>query len=544
MKRPEGPARHIRHRVRLAAAIAAIIACLSPALAAEREFAYRTVAGDTLIGIASRFLVDSTDWKLLQKRNRVSDPRVIPVGTEIRMPVARMRAQPRPIEVEVVRGNASSGAGALAAGTRLAEGATVATTEGGFVTLKLADGSRVTVPSGSRIEVERSRSYGNASIAETVLRLLGGRLDTTAQPQGASDVFEVRSSRAITGIRGTQFRVAALEGGAVATEVVEGRVGVDEESVGRPVEVAGGFGTKVEAGRSPLAPVPLLPAPDASRTPGLVERTLVRLPFGAVAGAKAYRAQVGQDAQFRAIVAEGRFEAPEAKFADLPDGDYFIRFRAVDGLGLEGLDAARPFRLKARPEPPFIAGPADKAKVDAAGARVAWSMSTEAASYRLQVSASPDFASPAIDEPRIAGTSSDVGARLGKGRWHWRVASVRPDGDRGPWGDPRTFTVIPDPPTPKAGKGEDGKLAFDWNGEPGQRYQFQLASDAGFTRLLVERTLDEPKASFEAPGAGEFFFRIRAIDADGFQGPYSPAQRLEVYPSPWWFLLFLVFLAL
>jgi hypothetical protein len=525
---------------RAASAIAIAAALALPVFAAEREFVYHAEAGDTLIGLASRFLVDPADWKLLQDLNKVANPRAIPVGTAIRMPVARMRSQPRPMEVEVVRGKASSSSGALAAGTRLEEGAQVSTGEDGFVTLKLADGSRITVPSGSKMEVDRSRSYGNASVAETVLRLLGGRVDTAVRPQGAADVFEIRSNRAITGVRGTNFRVASLDAGAVAVEVVEGRVGVNEETVNQPVDVAGGFGTKVEPGRSPQAPVRLLPAPDASRTPVLVERTLVRLPFGAVEGARAYRAQVGEDSAFRAIVAEGRFDSPEAKFAGLSDGEYFVRLRAVDGLGLEGLDAVRPFRLKARPEPPFIAAPSDKARTGATTAKAAWSSSTEAATYRLQVSAKADFAALALDEPRLAATSVDVGTRLGRGTWHWRVASVRADGDQGPWSDARSFTIVPDPPAPKAGKTADGRLTFEWSGEPGQRYQFQFASDAEFSRVVLDRMLDEPAVAFEEPGVGEYFFRIRAVDADGFRGPFSAAQRLEVYPNPWWLLLLLL----
>jgi hypothetical protein len=216
----------------------------------------------------------------------------------------------------------------------------------------------------------------------------------------------------------------------------------------------------------------------------------------------------------------------------------------VDALGLEGLDTVRPFRLKARPEPPFIAGPSDKAKTAAPGAKTAWSTSTEAATYHLQVSAKADFSTLAVDEARLAATDADVGSRLGRGTWHWRVASVRADGDRGPWSDARSFTVIPDPPTPKAGKDADGRLAFEWSGEPGQRYQFQLASDADFAQMVVDRMLDEPKVAFDEPGIGEYFFRIRAVDADGFQGPFSAAQRLDVYPSPWWLLLLLLLAAL
>jgi hypothetical protein len=541
MKRPEDTARP-RATIRTVAVAAALVFAANVA-GAEREFAYRTVAGDTLIGIAARFMEDPGDWRLLQKRNAVADPRAIPVGTAIRMPVDRLRAEPRPIEVEVVRGQATAASGALVPGSRLGEGAQVSTGEDGFVTLKLADGTRVTVPSGSRVGVERSRSYGSASIAETVIRLLGGRIDTTVRPQGPSDVFQVRSNRAITGVRGTRFRVAALEAGAVAAEVIEGRVAVNEESVAGLVEVAAGFGTRVAAGSTPLAPVRLLPAPDASKAPALVERTVARIPFGAVEGASAYRAQVALDAQFLDLVAEGRFSTPEAKFAGLPDGPYFLRLRAVDGLGLEGLDTVRPFRLKARPEPPLIAGPPDKAKTAAPQAKVAWSASTEAASYHLQVSSNPDFSAPAVDEARLTATGADLGSRLGTGRWLWRVASVKADGDRGPWSDPRSFIVIPDPPAPKAGKGADGRLAFEWGAEPGQRFQFQLAADAGFSAMVVDRMLDEPKVAFDEPSAGEYFFRVRAVDADGFQGPFGAAQRLEVSPSPWWLLLVLLLFA-
>lgn len=528
---------------RLAACLA-LLGAAGPGLAAEREYVYRTVTGDTLIGIAGRFLVDPSDWRTLEKRNRIANPRAIPVGTAIRIPVERMRSEPRPVEVESVRGGAASAKGPLAPGQRLAEGDQVATGEDGFVTVRLVDGTRVKVPSGSKVAFERSRSYGGATIAETVVRLLGGRLDTEVKPQGAGDVFQVRSNRSVTAVRGTRFRVAALDEGAVATEVIEGRVGVSEERVEGAVEVSGGFGTKVEAGRAPLAPLRLLNAPDAARVPTLVERTLVRIPFGAVDGAKGYRAQIGLDAQFRDTVAEGRFDSPEAKFAGLGDGDYFVRLRAVDGAGLEGLDTVRPFRLKARPEPPFIAGPRDKAKSSAPEAKLAWSASTEAASYHLQVSDRPDFATRVIDESRLAATTLDAGARVGKGNWHWRVASVRPDGDRGPWSDPRSFIIVPEAPAPKSGKAEDGRLTFEWSGEPGQRYQFQLASDAAFTQAIVDRLVDTPAIAFEEPPSGEYFFRVRAVDADGFQGPFGAAQRLEVSPSPWWLLLLLLLFAI
>lgn len=510
-----------------------------PVRAAEPEFVYRTVRNDTLIHIARRFLLEPGDWRLLQERNRIANPRSIPVGTAIRIPLYRMRHEPREIEVETVRGAAVGAAGPIAAGARLAEGAQLSTAGNGFVTLRLADGSRINVPSSSRIQVERSRSYGDASVAEIVLRLVTGRLETSVRPQRASDRFLIRANQAVTAVRGTRFRVALQDSGAAATEVTEGVVAVDEESVGRPIDVGVGFGTRVAPGQAPIAPVSLLAPPDATRVPPLFERTLVRIPFGSVGGATAYRAQVAQDAQFVAIVAEGRFEAPEAKFSDLADGEYFIRLRAIDGLGLEGLDVARAFRLKARPEPPFVSGPADRAKLRVGEAKLAWSMSTEAASYRVQVSASPEFSTPAVEEAGLA--EPGYAARsLGPGTWHWRVASVRANGEAGPWGDTRQFTIVPEPPAPKAGPAPDGGIAFEWPGEPGQRYQFQLAGDAEFSNVTIDRTLEEPGIRLADIGAGTHYFRMRAIDPDGFRGPYSAAQRIDVPFSSWWLLLLLL----
>lgn len=523
-----------------AAVLVAMLLAAGPVDGAD--FSYRTVAGDTLIGIAARLMEDPRDWTLLQKRNRIANPRAIPVGTEILIPPDRMRSRPRPIVVEGVRGEASVGGTALAPGSRLEEGARVATGAEGFVTLKLADGSVISVPPATQVRIEKSRTYGD-SVGQTLFDLVTGRVEATVAPQDAKDRFEVRSRRTVTGVRGTRFRVATLEGDAVATEVVEGRVGVQAQDVARDVEVGAGFGTRTDGSGAPGAPVPLLAAPGTGPVPTLVERTLVRLPFGAVEGARAYRAQVGLDEQLRTPVSEGRFATNEAKFADLPDGDYFVRLRAVDARGLEGLDAVAAFRLKARPEPPAVSGPRDRTKLSAPEAKLAWSRSTEAATYRVQVAATPDFRAPVVDEAAIPGAELDVAARVKPGTWHWRLAAVRADGDRGPWGDPRSFTVVPDPPTPKVGKGEGGRLAFEWDGEPGQRFDFQLARDTAFAGKLVERRLEAPRHAFELTQPGAYYFRVRAIDPDGFEGPWGAPQRVEVEePSRAWMLLLLLLL--
>ena len=42
---------------------------------------------------------------------------------------------------------------------------------------------------------------------------------------------------------------------------------------------------------------------------------------------------------------DGVFAGPAAKWADLPDGRYVLRVRAIDAGGLEGVNAERAFTL-------------------------------------------------------------------------------------------------------------------------------------------------------------------------------------------------------
>ena len=102
------------------------------------------------------------------------------------------------------------------------------------------------------------------------------------------------------------------------------------------------------------------------------------------------------------------------------------------------------------------------------------------------------------------------------------AASVRPDGDIGPFGDTQSFTLKPMPPVPNPPKDEGGRIGFSWSTEPGQTFDFQLAHDAAFNNIAIERKLDKPEVSIEKPSeSGTYYMRFRATDPDGFVAPYS-----------------------
>jgi hypothetical protein len=352
------------------------------------------------------------------------------------------------------------------------------------------------------------------------------------------------------GVRGTRFRVSADESGRVSRgEVLEGVVAVGSSgsttSASKPLDLGAGFGSVVEEGKVASAPIALLAAPDLSAAATLQERLVLRFKFADVAGATAYRGQVATDSAFNNLLADDVFKTPEAKFANLDDGQYFFRARAIDKVALEGSDAVRAFKLKARPEPPFTSEPKNKNKLAAEKVEFRWASSTEAGSYRFQLASNADFSKTISDERGVvfssSGSAFSPAESIKPGDYFWRVASVRPDGDVGPFGDVQSFTLKAMPQAPNPPKEEGGRVGFSWSGEPGQTFDFQLASDAGFKNLVLEKKVSQPEIAIEKPSdAGIYYMRYRAIDPDGFVGPYSSAQTIEVKANRWWLLLFVV----
>jgi hypothetical protein len=76
-----------------------------------------------------------------------------------------------------------------------------------------------------------------------------------------------------------------------------------------------------------------------------------------------------------------------------------------------------------------------------------WAASPEADRYRLQLAATPDFKAPLRDLSDLRTQAAQLDG-LQPGVYHWRLASLRANGDQGPWGEARSFDVVPPPPAP------------------------------------------------------------------------------------------------
>lgn len=515
---------------------------------------YRIVERETLSSLSRRFTGSASHWKEIGHANHIENDRVIPIGTAIAIPARLLQERGGFATIAALHGDVSvlgkDGLPIVAeVGTALPEGTLIATSEQGFVTLQLKDGTRFSMPPSSNLQLTLLRVKQFVEQPRTVLTLDKGRVSSQVTPFKLPDSqYEVRTPLAVAGVRGTRFRVN-VDGAVSYNEVLEGNVNVvpgagtrrspsyraKSDRTGK--NIAADFGTLASAGKvaDPIALLePPAVAPEGIDLPQgrLPVRFLLSLP-----GAQAFHASISTDAAGQDTIAETRQaaageEATTLRFPVLTDGRYFVRVAAYDINGLEGKPAVHPFVLKAHPLPPFIMAPGAKVKNaggDAVGFKWAGVSADEGDAYRLQIATDAAFSHVLVDRARQSATEY-AQPDLAPGTYYWHVATLADrDGkvDQGPWTDAKPLQVLPPQEAPTAAQ-EDDRMTFSWSGEAGQTFVFETSRSADFASTGLHLESQQPQVSFPLPEAGIYYARVRTIDADGYQGAFSPPQKFEV----------------
>lgn len=530
-----------RHAVALAC-----LAGLATAAAQEPMVEYRVSPRDTLIGLSQTVFVSPQAWREIARLNRLPDPDVIRPGQVLRVPARLMRTRPVPVALASSVGEVRVAGAPAQPGMAIAEGQQIETGANGSAVLAMADGSRVKVPPSSLAEIIASRGPGatDAQAAQLAadgwfsgaMRMLRGSVEVLAAKVRRGPPLEVTTPTAVVGVRGTQYRVA-LDGdnNATRSEVLEGKVKLESPQRSVGTDIAAGFGAAIDAAAKKPEPVKLLPPPDLAAMPERFERPLVR--FALPTERATVRVQVAQDEAFERIVSDGKVEpGSDVRLAGLDDARWFLRARRLDGQDIEGFDAVRPFVLKARPEPPASNAPRAGGKQSLGPVEFRWSPNVEARTARLQVARDAGFTDIVAERQGLEGNALtlDLG---GPGVYHWRLASTRADGDKGPFGDAQRFELRPLPEPPKGGMAEDGQsLTLAWGGRPEDTQHVELARDPQFTQIVAQADLSAPEWTLPRPAeSGTYYFRYRSIEPDGFVGPYSSPLVIEV-PRDWRYL--------
>ena len=538
----------------LAATLAGSLACI-PALAAGEPMLEFTVARkDTLSNLSRQVLVSPNAWREVTRINKLRNQNLIRPGQVLRIPARLMRTHAVPASLVSLTGDVQVGTRAAAPGMPLVEGEAVQTGESGSAVIELGDRSRVLVPPSSLAELAASRQIGARSSAPPncassgesggwftgSLRLLRGSVEVFATKVLRVKPLEVVTPTAVIGVRGTHYRVSFDEAANRSThsEVVEGKVRFERADRSTGTDLTAGFGAQADsvASTKPVA-TRMLDAPDLSALPRRFERPLVRLAMPEANGPT--RVQIAADREFNAMVSDQRADAgAEVRVDGLADGTWKLRARRIGERGIEGRDAIVEFVLKARPEPPAYSAPRSDSKQAIGSVEFAWAQNVEAPRAHIQVATDPEFEHLVIDQDDVA--DGHARAELAQaGAYHWRLASIRPDGDHGPFGDPQRFELRPMPTPPAGGVSSDGNsLVFKWGGRPGDRQQVELARDPQFNEILAREELDAAEWQPAVPAnPGRYYFRYRSVESDGYVSPFSETLMLEVPRSGAWLLL-------
>jgi hypothetical protein len=512
---------------------------LAAASGHSQDWLYSVRPGDNLWELSKSYLKQVNRWSDLQRLNRIKDPRGIPPGTLIRIPIAWLKHQPVPARIVEVRGTVKAISDpsrpplSLVPGSELRVGDRIETGPDSSATIQFADQSLLLVQAETTLVFDTLSAFGKSGMVDTRLRIQRGRLESQVVPaKGPASRYQVITPAAVTAVRGTSFRIAATAtSGTTRAEVMKGRVEVEASGVRRLVPT--GFGIIAEVGKPPSEPQKLLAAPDLSRLPSVVKRLPLTFEWPQVDTARSYRAQIFADSAFRKLLVEQQVQRPRAAWAELADGHYMLRIRAIDDVGLEGLNADWRFVLDTGPAAPRLLKPRDGAKLRALPPVLSWATSTSVAGVRLQVARDPEFNHVVLEIAGYAPSSLMLGEALSPGLYYWRLASQRANGDEGPFSASRQFHLQPLPLRPQFRQStvKKRRLHIEWAATAhAVRYRCQFAKSATFVELIEEQVVKEPHCHTGRLSPGIYYGRAQGISVDGMPGPFSKGVPVEIKP--------------
>jgi hypothetical protein len=415
-----------------------------PVGAAPPMFGYTVQRGDTLYALAQAYFTHPGDYRTVRRANHISNPRRLPAGMELEVPIELLRTRPILAHLLAFRGDVTIGPEskpvAASRNMSFSEGATISTGPDSDAQFELPDGSRISVPSQSRVRIERLRFTLMSGKVERALVVEKGRSESHVTPlKNSGDSYKVSTPLSVSAVRGTEFRVQYdADRRQASTEVVKGAVQVSSGR-GEPVVVVAGYGANIGSG-GVAAPESLLPAPSLLRPDRVLDDAAIEIDLAPTAGAVSYEAVLATDAGFVDTLAETTSAEPRLSFAGLPDGVYFLRLTAVAPDGLEGLPAT--YALDRALNTLSLTAPVESIAGPHRRYLFRWQAEGDGQrSYRFQLFRDQN-PRPIIDEAGLSERQLTV-TDLRPGIYAWRIMSrtVTPGRQVEKWSAPQSFHV-------------------------------------------------------------------------------------------------------
>ena len=492
--------------------------------------------GTGLIHIARQYCSKQSDWKTIAQINNLKDPYIIRSNSTLQVPLSILRTQDVSAKVASISGTPQlvtpdSKILVLNKGDLVLPGQTVVTSKDEYVHLIYPDHKHTRIGPQSEMTLVYLMRLTDDNL-KAQFSLKKGRITHSIQQKlKANEHFDTRTAIAITGIRGTEFRLKVEGNETNIVETLKGQVVVG--AAGKQLVLDKGKGSKVKKGAPPSPPRNLPEIPDLP----LMQEVYRILPAVIAApdhsNAKSIRLRVTSDSKGQTTLLE-QIVKPGEDFTllNITDGHYSIFLTAIDDKDFESLPTGPiPLYIRTIPAAPLFSKPKSGLQTFDANTTISWLKSELAQQYKFQLATNSDF-DALIDEQQTTDNSFTTEA-LPPGNYFFRVQLVAEDGFTTLFSPILTWEVAEQPKLGDLGslaKGEDG-ITLQWPAVPKMSgYMIQVASDKKFTHIVAsDENLTEPSYIIKnnlAPG--DHYIRIRSIMEDGQQSPWTPTQILTV----------------
>jgi hypothetical protein len=499
--------------------------------------------GTNLIRIARQYCLHPSDWKTIAALNHLKSPYIIYADSTLLIPLPILRTKEISATVISLKGkpqlvNHDKTASPLHKGDAVFPGQTVVTRDDEYVHLIYPDHKHSRIgPESKMLLVYLMRLADDNLQAEFFLEQ-GRMTNAIERSLKANEHFRTRTPMAITGIRGTEFRIRMEDEKSSVVETLKGKVALS--AAGRKVVVGKGEGVRVKKGQPPAQPRPLPPAPPLPELQPVYRTMPIQIAAPVQKNRSSFHLRITPDKRgLDTLVDQSVQSGGTFSIASLQDGIYFLFLSAIDRQGFESPPAG-PAHLKIRTTPgaPIMSSPNNGQKFFEKTVEVRWLKSDDADHYELQLARDPAFSD--LVDSRSLKQSLYITPELAPGRYFFRVQLIAKDGFKTLYSTLLDWQIMEQP---KLGSlspstnGGDNNITLRWPPMANMKsYGIQIATDRNFTDIIAEQEgLTEPSYTINfLIVAGTYYVRIRSVTDDGLISPWTAPQEMVVESDSSW----------